>query len=549
MKNFFSSLCLTVCVLVYGIAQPPRQPKLIVGIAVDQMRYDYLYKYYSKLSETGFKKFLSEGFSCENTHYNYFPTYTAPGHAAIYTGTTPAVHGIAGNEWWDRKNKRQHYVTSDERFKTVGSANAAVGQHSPSVLLTSTITDELKLSNNFKSKVVGICIKDRGSILPAGHIPDAAYWFDDRSGNWVTSSYYPDSLGLPQWVTRFNEAEHVEKYLEKDWTTLLPVSSYTESFGDWDRYEQPFRGVTGSAFPHKLPELRKTNGLGVIRSTPFGNSLTLDFALAAIDHMNLGKDEFPDFLCLSFSSTDYIGHQFGVHSQEVEDTYLRLDADLSRLLAYLERNIGKDNVLIFLSADHGGGESPGHLKEIGMQAGFGNEEQMAPILNTLLQNQFGRGSYVDFVINQQVYFSDSVLNLPTEKLKLIKKESQAIISRQPGVYKVYSMDELPFLNADNPFVSQLILGMAPVRSGDMVYLTTPAWFPDQYYKKGGTTHGSPYPYDTHVPLLWYGWKVPQGETQTPVSITDIAPTLAAMLKIMEPNGSTGKVIQDLFPGK
>ncbi|MEO6759052.1 MAG: alkaline phosphatase family protein, partial [Saprospiraceae bacterium] len=329
------------------------QPKLVVGIVVDQMRYDYLYRYQAKYGPGGFKRLLREGFSCANTHYNYVPTYTAPGHAAIYTGATPAVNGIVGNEWWDAEWGEHRYVTTDKRYKTVGSTNLRVGQHSPSVLLSTTITDELRLSNNFQSKVVGVCLKDRASILPAGHIPNACYWFDDESGNFITSSYYPDSLGLPKWVQDFNARRLPDAYLSKPWKIDSSLR-YTESFANWDRYDDgkyvPY--FTGE-MPYNLPELQKKGGYSVIRFTPFGNSLTLDLAMEAANQMHLGQGAYPDFLCISFSSTDYCAHQFGIHGEQTEDTYLRLDRDLARFFEFLDKKYGKENVLVFLTADHG----------------------------------------------------------------------------------------------------------------------------------------------------------------------------------------------------
>ncbi len=331
-----------------AFSQLPARPKLVVGVVVDQMRYDQLYRYQKHFGQGGFNRLLRDGFSCENTHYNYMPTNTGPGHAAIYTGTTPAINGIIGNYWWDNEWHADRYVTEDKRYKTVGAPDGKSGRHSPSVLLSTTITDELRLSNNFRSKVVSVCLKDRGSILPAGHIPNACYWFDDATGNWITSTYYPDSVALASWVQEFNKRRSIDTYLSQPWTPKMPV---TESIENWEAFKSNKYGDVQGAFPHDLPGLRKSgSNYGIIRTTPFGNSFTLDLALEAVDRMGLGRDDDPDFLCISFSATDYCGHQFGIHAAEMEDIYVRLDADIERLLNDLDKKVGPGNYILFITA-------------------------------------------------------------------------------------------------------------------------------------------------------------------------------------------------------
>ncbi len=274
-----------------------------MGIVVDQRRYDYLTRYWNKLGEGGFKKLVNEGFNCTNTHYNYIPTYTAPGHASIYTGTTPSVHGIISNDWFDRKKKANIYVTTDQMVKATGT-NDYAGKMSPVNLLTTTFCDELKLASNLRSKVIGVALKDRSSILPAGRSADAAYWFESATGNFISSSWYMDSL--PQWVRNFNNKKHAEKYKAQHWTTLLPIEKYVESTPDDTEYEDLFPGEERPVFPHRFDN-NATINYEFIRRTPFGSTLTKDFALAAMAEENLGKDEFTDVLAISFSSPDYEG--------------------------------------------------------------------------------------------------------------------------------------------------------------------------------------------------------------------------------------------------
>lgn len=527
----------------------PTRPKLVIGIVVDQMRYDYLYRYEAEYGNGGFKRLLRDGFSCENTHFNYVPTYTGPGHAAVYTGTTPSVNGIVGNDWFDRELNKNRYVTADPAYQSVGAPNGRTGQHSPTVLLSTTITDELRLSNNYRSKVVGVCLKDRGSILPAGHIPNAAYWFDDATGNFITSSYYPDSLGLPKWVQDFNSRKLAEKYASGKWDKL-PGVDYSQSFADWKQHEDAgyFKYFTGD-MPYDLAAIRqKTGNVGVIRFTPFGNTITLDFALEAIDKMELGADNWTDFLCLSFSSTDYVGHQFGVHAEETQDTYLKLDKDLERLLNYLDQKFGKDQVLVFLTADHGGCETPEHFRELRIPTGIFPESKLEEKLEQALATALGSGGdYIQAVSNQQIWLNwQTIADYQTDPYN-VEAAIKAAMRDMPGVYDVLTRDDLDQIASDYPFASRLRNGIHPRRSGDIIFQLDPAWHADDaFFGDGGCTHGSSYPYDTHVPLLWYGWKSPKGTTHRLVQITDIAPTLASMLRIMEPNGTTGEVITELF---
>jgi predicted AlkP superfamily pyrophosphatase or phosphodiesterase len=551
MRLFIFVFGLLSSPLVWG-QQVLSRPKLVVGIVVDQMRYDFLYRYQAKYSKGGFNRMLREGFSCAQTHYNFMPTYTGPGHAAIYTGATPSLSGIVANDWFDREWGRHRYVTADTMERPVpSSVPLKVGQHSPRVLMTTTITDELRLSNNFQSKVVGVCLKDRASILPAGHIPNGAYWFDDKTGQFVTSSYYiKDGASLPAWVEAFNRRHLPDTFMLQTWTKLLDIP-YRESFADWDKYDDGnyAKDLAGGGLPHDLSPIRTAEGYGVLRFTPFGNSLSLAFAQAALEGMDMGRGEATDFLCLSFSSTDYCAHQFGIHAEETQDLYLRLDRDLESFLVYLDKRYGRGNYLVFLTADHGGAETPAHLMDLDIPAGVFEESKLEVVLEGVLGRELGvSGNYIQEICNQQVYLNwDAIYDLNQDPSAVSQVITEHLRNRL-GVYDAYNMEELMALPMDYPFVSAIRRGVHPRRSGDILYQLDPAWHAeDQYFKTGGTTHGSPYPYDTHVPLVWYGWGIRPGELFERVDITDIAPTLAAMLRIMEPNGNTGRVIKELFP--
>ena len=299
------------------------RPKLVVGMVIDQMRWDYLYRYYNRYSSGGFKRLLNEGFSAENTFIPYTPTYTACGHASIYTGSVPAINGIVGNDWYDRDLNRNMYCAEDTSVSTVGS-NTTAGKMSPKNLLVTTITDELRLATNFKSKVIGISLKDRGSIMPAGHSANAAYWYDGGTGDWITSTHYMSKL--PTWLEDCNKIKLANKFYDKNWNTLYPIDTYTQSTIDNKAYEGKARGEESPSFPHPL-KLYIGKNYDMIRSTPYGNTITLDLAKLAILSEDLGKGSATDFLAVSCSSTDYVGHQYGPNSIEAEDTYLRLDKD------------------------------------------------------------------------------------------------------------------------------------------------------------------------------------------------------------------------------
>ena len=304
-----------------------QQPKLVVGIVVDQMRYDYLYSFSNKYGNGGFRRLLNDGFLCKNAQYNYVPTFTGPGHASIYTGTTPAIHGIAANEWYDKKTKKEIYCTQDKNVKPVGSTSDA-GLMSPANLDATTVGDEIKIASNNKAKVVGISLKDRSSILPAGHAADGAYWFDGSTGNFITSTFYRNEL--PKWLNDFNDKKLAKHYLEKGWNALLPIDKYTESLPDENAFEKAPNKKDKPVFPYDFKKQLDENKFDIIRSTPWGNSLTKDIAIAAIEGEDLGGDTICDMLCISFSSTDYVGHSFGPKSIELEDTYIRLDIECKR---------------------------------------------------------------------------------------------------------------------------------------------------------------------------------------------------------------------------
>ncbi len=530
-----------VLFLLFSVARlcyaqdPSGRPTLVVGIVVDQMRYDYLFRYWDKYSDSGFKKLVNEGTLCKNVHYNYIPTYTAPGHATIYTGTTPSVHGIVSNDWYDRSSAKNIYCTDDSTVHGVGTS----GKMSPRNLLATTITDEVRLSTERRGKVIGIALKDRSAILPAGQLANAAYWFDGPSGSWITSSYY--MANLPEWVNNFNKKNLQEQYLSKPWETVLPLNKYTESTADNNVYEAPFLTELKPVFPHNLPAIRKADA-ELLKKTPFGNSMTKEFAIAAIKAEDLGKRNTIDFLCISFSSTDYVGHQFGIDAIETEDTYLRLDKDLAEFLAFLETWAGKKNLLVFLTADHGAAHNAAYMKEQKMSAGILDGEKLSKQLETYLDSTFGAANYIAAFSSHDLYFNDSVFMQVKAPRAEIENAAKSFLKNTDGIAEVYRADEL-YDNGDTSLRSMLSRGMHPLRKADIYFVMDPQWMD---YTPTGTTHGSGYDYDTHVPLLFWGGKIPHGTSTEYRAVTDIAPSISLYLGVPYPSGSTGKMMIEIF---
>jgi len=522
------------------------QPKLIVGIVVDQMRYDYLYRFQDKFGKGGFKKLMADGFNCKNANYNYVPTYTGPGHASIYTGTTPALHGIISNKWYDKLIGKNVYCCDDKSVATCGEGGKEEGEMSPKRCVTTSVGDELRLATNKKSKVFGIALKDRGAILPAGHTANAAFWFSSKTGNWISSTYYNPTL--PTWVNDFNSQKLADKYLSQKWETSFPIANYTESLSDDNPYEEAFKGEEKPVFPHDLPTLKtKNESYGILKEIPFGNSLTKDFAIKTITAENLGKGATTDMITISFSSTDYVGHRFGISSIELEDTYIKLDKDLEELLTFLETNIGKENVVLFLTADHGAVENPQYLIDNKINAAYVDEKKMEENLRALLKQNFADSLILSFS-NEQVFFNHPLIESKKLKYEEIENFCYKFLSSQALVRQVISKQNLLNNQYSETPLSLLQKGFSPARSGDLVIVFEPSVLELSYGKKG-TSHGAPYSYDTHVPLLWWGQKIKNGGTAKQISITDIAPTISQFLNIQYPSGCTGKPIHELLDGK
>ena len=516
------------------------RPKLVVGIVIDQMRWDYLYRFYDRYAaDGGFKRFLNQGFSCENTFIPYLPTYTACGHTCIYTGSVPAFHGIIGNNWYDPQSKRVVYCTDDSSVTTVGAATGAPGAMSPFNMKVTTIGDELRLATNFKGKVIGVAIKDRGGILPAGHSANAAYWYDSRNGNWITSTYYMKEL--PTWMQDFNAQKLVDKYYGMGWNTLYPINTYVQSTADEKSYEGTPFGAEQKAFPYDLKKFANTN-YGTICFTPYGNSMTVEMAKAAVTGEQLGADNITDMLAVSFSSPDYIGHTFGPNAVEQEDDYLRLDKDLGSFFNFLDQKVGKGQYLVFLSADHAVAHVPGFNKEHNLPGGVTPATRWINDLDNKLNEKYGTRRLIAGNYNHQLYLNHPLIDSMKLNEKAIKETIIKYLVLQPEVGQVFALDKLMEEPLNAKLRDVVANGYNQQLSGDIEIIEKSG------YMEGGatgTTHGSWNPYDSHIPLLFYGWNVPKGKTNREVYMTDIAATLAAMLHIQMPSGCIGHVIEEV----
>jgi predicted AlkP superfamily pyrophosphatase or phosphodiesterase len=536
MKKIISLVFLGVSVTLLG----QQRPKLVVGIVVDQMKVEYLYRFQNDFSEKGFKRLMNDGYTFYNMHYNYLPTYTAPGHASIYTGTTPSMHGIVSNEWFSRSLGKEVYCTDDATVKGLGESVKNEGEMSPKNLQATTITDELRLSTNFKGKVIGISIKDRGAILPAGHFANWAFWYS-KTGNFISSTFYGDKL--PDWVTQFNAQKHYMKYINQGWNLLKPIATYDESLSDDNPYEGKLYKVDKPVFPYDLKAMYAKNDAGVLRTTPFGNDILADLAQSAIENEALGKDNETDFLAISFSSTDYVGHILGPRSIELQDTYLRLDETIARFLDYLDKSVGKGNYLVFLTADHAGAENARFLKDNKYDVTNVEGKDLTKNLRKFSTETYGEDLVLEYG-GFNLYFDKEKIRTKGLDLVKVKQAFKDFLMTQDYVKRVYTEEEILANSGADYHLNCIAKGFDVTQNGDIIVLDKPGYIE---YGPTGTSHGTTYTYDTHVPLLFYGWKIKKGASHDKKVITQIAPTLSQILKISQPNATESEVLVEVLP--
>ena len=555
-----------LCLLPFATAHAQPRPKLVVGIVVDQMRWDYLYRYYKHYGNDGFRRLMRDGYNCQQAMINYLPSFTAPGHSCIYTGSVPAINGMAGNDWIE--NGKHVYCTDDKTVQPVGGSKIW-GQMSPRNLLTTTVTDELRLATNMRSRVFAVSLKDRSSILPGGHLANGAYWFDDSTGNFMTSSYYKEGVsGIicqqckesvyysnPEWLQGFNKKRLPDSMLAADWELRDNIKTYSRSFLEEtdDRLNlSKYKGkITKDepyqTFPHRA-QFFMGNGAtkyNTIRKIPAGNTLTLKLARACISGNNLGQKDVTDFLAVSLSATDYAGHTYGPNALEMEDMYIRLDDEIAKFLRYLDNNIGEGEYTVFLTADHGAAHNSLLMNDLNIPAGNVSESKLRSDLNDFIKVQSGKDSMVTTLENYQVYFSEDRLSKMSfdDRLKL-RLATIMWLKKRPEVAFAIDLDLNLLSDVPEPIHTMAINGYYKPRCGNILIILKPGYYAG--YAPTGTTHGTWNPYDTHIPLLFYGWGIHRGETYREVHMTDIAATISALLHIQMPNGCVGKVIPEVI---
>lgn len=531
----------------YAEAQPSideKPPRLVVGIVVDQMRQEYLYRFAPKFGEGGFKRLINDGFMVRNGHYNYAPTVTGPGHASVYTGSTPAIHGIIGNSWYDKDLKENVNCVSDPRYTVVG-VREGNGDVSPWRLEVTTIADELKLATQKRGKVIGMSIKDRGAVLPAGHMADGAYWYNSRTGNFITSTYYHEQL--PRWVERFNKRNLPDKYLSQEWNTVYPIEQYVESGPDDTPYENRIGGKDKPVFPYNLKSLRKPNEYGLLSTTPFSNDYLVEFAKAALDGEQLGQDDITDLLAISFSATDGLGHAVGPRAVEIQDMYIRLDRSLEDLLKTLDAKVGAGNYTVFLTADHAVADNAQFSIDNRLPGGLIDGSAIGKGLSEHLGKYFPERQIVEAFSGGQVFFNhEAFQNDPKAsgvELLIATELTVNYLMKQEGIASVYSEKTLRESDYSEGGPKGMIARAHHLkRGGDVVIVPQSGWYMST--SKTGTTHGSPWTYDTHVPMLFYGNGIRKGTSVKHQNITDIAPTIAVLLQIPFPSGCTGQPVEE-----
>jgi len=540
-KGLLSLIFILLFSWVYAQKHFNEPPKLIVGITIEEMRYEMLLRYWDAFADGGFKQLVDEGTLCTQVHHNYLVTQNAPGHASIVTGTYPSYHGIISDQWYDKLGEKK-VGAGDEKKYNLMNGRITLGNFSPENMLASTIGDELKLATNDSSKVISIAANPVSSVISGGRLADYAFWFNDEDGKWSTGSYYTDSL--PEWVYQFHEKDFRDVYMKQTWSTLHRLGdNYQSSLPDDNPFEIGIR-LYRYTFPYDLNYLKNRSGnYKYLKYTPFGNTYTKDFAISTIIGESLGKDNFTDFLNISFSASSYAGDLFGPRSVEIEDIFLRLDLDIRHFIEFLDSHLGLENVLIYITSDRGVADVPEYLKYKKQNAGIFEPQKALSLLNSYLSILYGDGDWIDFYQSGQLYINQQMIDQSGVVLSDIQEQAAGFLVQYSGV-----ADAVPAMSmVTNQFTAGIKEKMQnsyhQKRSGDVMVNLEPGWI-----EKDGkaTGSGSGYNYDTHVPLIWYGWEVKNTRIDEIIETTAIAPTIAWILKITSPNACVGSPIYQII---
>lgn len=518
---------------------PPPKPRLVIGIVIEQMRYEYLYRFWDKFDDNGFKKLVNYGAVCKNASFNYLLTQDAPGFATIASGANPSEHGIVADKWYERLKDRMVSSVSDDDARPMPSGDKEE-RCSPRRLVAATLGDALQQSDPL-SKVIGIGFEPESAILLSGHTANAAYWIDEQTGNWISSSYYFKQV--PDWVKTFNAKKNADVYMSRPWSPLLNYRLYSNAVADSNQYEIGIGGRT--AFPYQ-PLLMNTNQqkYSALKYTPMGNSYTKDFAIYAAIQESLGKDDHTDLLSISFASTENIGLKWGASSVELEDTYVRLDREIGFFLNFIEQELGKENILVFLTSNHGCSDNTDWLSANRTPAGQFKQVVAIQLLKSYLNALYGEGEWIKQYYRQQFYLNHILIEDSKLSLETVQDKSAQFLIQLSGVANVTSSLTMQRTNYTDGIYRKMLNSFNPKRSGDIMLNLEPNWIEQTTTET--CAHNSSYSYDAHVPLVWWGWKVERKIISRSMSMTDIAPTISTMLNISTPNMSSGDVIYELI---
>lgn len=525
------------------MAQPnktPEQtiPKLVVVISIDQMRTEYLTRYWNKFQAGGFKKLVEEGSVCSNSQLDLHVQKISTGTATLFTGVYPATHGIVSDSWYDRLRKKEVNCIADDYYITVGS-DSKEGEKSAAKLLSPTIGDLIRINTRNKSKVFSVALNDVSAVLSAGHAANGAYWFDTQNGNMISSSYYVDIF--PEWVRKFNEKQFAKTYTQREWSTLLPVKSYEESLADDYVLEKGYYDKWNT-FPYSMKKLKEKAGdYKFLKTTPFGNAIVRDFATNLILEENLGKDEYPDFLTLTFSSMDYENSSFGPASVEMEDTYLRLDQDIASLLDFVDKRIGKGNALVVLTSTCSSVYPVDYMKEeFNMPVGTFSPESAIALLKSFLNITYGQGDWIEVVGDQQLYFNRELLEKKNVSLADIQTKTANFINQFEGV-KI-ALPSVSFEQGDYTKGQLAVIANSYnfKRSGDVLYQLEDGWQPVFKYQR------TIYNDNSNIPLIFYGNSVKHSHVRGKTRGEDVVPTILELLNMPVPDHCSGNIVEEIL---
>ena len=526
---------------LWGQKIPPEKPKLIVGITVSGMQYDYLSVYWNKFGEGGFKKMATNGANCKNARYSYLITEPSVGFASIATGSRPSEHGVV-SDFWYRRSTNEVVGSLDDPDQTSVGGSYGTGPISPSLLHSRTLSDEMRVKSRFKSRSFGISMDPQAAVMMAGHTASGAYWLDPTQASWITSTFYMDSL--PGWVNEFNTKNYRDLYLDRSWETFRPIAEYEESMLDNNAYETGFNGQI--TFPYDLQKIssagRDSKDYRILMSTPWGNTYTKDMAIAAIVNEELGQHEVTDMIHIGFNTTKYLANFYSTWSVETQDTYLRLDQDIAHLLEFLDEQLGLENVLVYVTAENALAVDPNYLAESRIPSGFFNYRTSVSLLKSYLNAIYGRGEWVTFYYAQQIYLNHQLIqdsNLSLEEVQDQVARFMVQINGVSNALQAYVLQQNYFTDG---VLHRIQNSYYQKRSGDVILYLTPGWV--EHSNVGGGAYAE-FKYTPHVPMIFYGWKINRVTIPYRVSPTDIAPSIASFLEISMPDNATGVVISDL----